>query len=93
MRKPYISTATYILNMSNYTKPTKKEIAKDNVEDWTETWRALFYHKLIKHQAIFSKTPYIFQIKSWNKMDNETQTGLEQMATNFIKKIKKINKN
>jgi deoxyribodipyrimidine photolyase-related protein len=95
MRKPYISTATYILNMSNYTKPTKKEIenekenGKHDVEDWTEIWRALFYRKIIKHQTFFSKTPYIFQIKSWNKMDKKSQDELESMATNFIKKMKK----
>ncbi len=89
MRKPYISTATYILNMSNYTKPTKKQMEKEGSEDWTEIWRALFYRKIIKHQTIFSKTPYIFQIKSWNKMDKKSQDELEQMASDFIKKIKK----
>jgi deoxyribodipyrimidine photolyase-related protein len=86
MRKPYISTATYVIGMSNYKKPTKKEI-ESNVNDWTETWRALFYHKIIGHREIFKKTPYIFQLKSWDKMDTKAQELLRNTSNNFISKM------
>jgi deoxyribodipyrimidine photolyase-related protein len=83
MRKPYISTATYILNMSNYKKP---KITDENDFDWTETWRALFYRKIIEHRKIFEKTPYIFQIKIWDKMDIDEKNKLLKMANQFIEK-------
>jgi deoxyribodipyrimidine photolyase-like uncharacterized protein len=84
MRKPYISTAGYILKMSNYKQPSKKTNMED---DWTEIWRALFYRKIINHQQIFRKTPYIFQIKTWEKMDKSSQNSLTNLANNFIKKL------
>ena len=63
MRKPYISTALYVINMSNYKAPKKNEI-KEGEEDWTEVWKSLFYAKLKKHRHIFEKTPYVFQLKN-----------------------------
>jgi deoxyribodipyrimidine photolyase-related protein len=86
MRKPYISTATYVIGMSNYKKPSKKEIEM-NVNDWTETWRALFYHKITANREIFKKTPYIFQLKSWDKMDKKLQDQLSDTSNNFINKM------
>lgn len=72
MRKPYISTALYVMKMSNYKKPSKKE--KDEMkekDDWTEVWRDLFYKKLKAHRNIFEKTPYIFQLKMMDKNKNK----------------------
>jgi len=86
MRKPYISTATYIFNMSNYTKPTKKEVEM-NGQDWTEIWRSLFYHKITTNREIFKKTPYIFQLKSWDKMDKKDQDQLSNLSKDFFTKI------
>ena len=116
MRKPYISSATYVLNMSNYKKPkskgikNKKDEKKDEKEnkkdenkkdenkkdenekgekgeneDWTEIWRALFYLKITTHRSIFEKTPYIFQLKSWDKMTPRDQTKLTNLAKKFLK--------
>lgn len=95
MRKPYISSATYVLNMSNYKKPTSKEIKEkennkeikdDNIDkDWFEIWRSLFYLKITTHRSIFEKTPYIFQLKSWDKMAPGEQTKLNNLAKKFIK--------
>jgi deoxyribodipyrimidine photolyase-related protein len=62
MRKPYISTAGYILNMSNYKKPKQSEI-KAGQKDWTEVWKSLFYSKLMRHKHIFEKTPYVIHLK------------------------------
>jgi deoxyribodipyrimidine photolyase-related protein len=83
MRKPYISTATYVIGMSNYKKPSKKEIDM-NVEDWTEIWRALFYHKITANREIFKKTPYIFQLKSWDKMEKSKKDELIELNKKFI---------
>ena len=95
MRKPYISSATYVLNMSNYKKPKSKQNDKENLnekdlkenlnEDWFEIWRALFYLKIISHRSIFEKTPYIFQLKSWDKMIPREQNKLTNLAKKFIK--------
>jgi deoxyribodipyrimidine photolyase-related protein len=86
MRKPYISTATYVIGMSNYKKPSKKEIEMNGI-DWTETWRSLFYHKITANREIFKKTPYIFQLKSWDKMDKKLQDQLNGISNNFINKM------
>ena len=100
MRKPYISTASYVLKMCNLTesniKPKKqKEKEKDNkkntddddVVDWIEIWRALFYNKISHHYEIFRKTPYIFQLKVWDRMNKEEQTRLLKIANTFIKNV------
>jgi deoxyribodipyrimidine photolyase-related protein len=86
MRKPYISTATYVIGMSNYKKPSKKEIEVNGV-DWTETWRALFYHKITSNREIFKKTPYIFQLKAWDKMDKKLKDQLMTISNDFITKM------
>jgi deoxyribodipyrimidine photolyase-related protein len=87
MRKPYISTATYVLNMSNYkNKINKKD--DDSAIEWTEIWKALFYLKIISNRNIFVKTPYIFQIKIWDKMTQNEQSRLNNLAIDFTKKIK-----
>jgi deoxyribodipyrimidine photolyase-like uncharacterized protein len=86
MRKPYISTAAYVIKMSNYKAPSKKALKemKEKVSDWTEVWRGLFYRKIIQHRKIFEKTPYIFQIKSWDKMKETDMKTLLDMANKFI---------
>jgi len=85
MRKPYISTAAYVLKMSNYKEPRNTD--SDNNSSWTEIWRALFYCKIIQHRKIFEKTPYIFQIKTWDKMSDNVKSQLNEVANDFIKKL------
>ncbi len=82
MRKPYISTAGYILNMSNYKEPKE---SKETETKWTDVWKALFYYKISRHPDIFRKTPYIFQLKGWEKMNKGTQDDLTRTAVKFIK--------
>ncbi len=82
MRKPYISTAAYVIGMSNYKKPTKKEGS-----DWTEIWRALFYHKITSNREIFQKTPYIFQLKAWDKMEKSKKDELIELRKSFLTKL------
>ena len=45
MRKPYISSDNYILNMSNYQKN----------QEWGEIWKSLYYRFLEKHEKILFK--------------------------------------
>jgi deoxyribodipyrimidine photolyase-like uncharacterized protein len=96
MRKPYISTASYVLKMCNVTESnvkTKKEGTQNttattpNQLDWIEVWKALFYNKISHHSEIFRKTPYIFQLKVWEKMNKDEQTRLLKIANTFIKNI------
>ena len=84
MRKPYISTAGYVLKMSNYKEPRN---LKEGDFNWTEVWRSLFYRKIIQHRKIFEKTPYIFQIKTWDKMKETDKSNLLDMANKFIKEL------
>lgn len=53
MRRPYISSSNYILNMSDYSK-------KNNENDWIETWDK-YYHKFIDvHKDKLWKYRYYF---------------------------------
>jgi deoxyribodipyrimidine photolyase-like uncharacterized protein len=98
MRKPYISTASYVLKMCNLSESnvkTKKEGNKTTETststpkqlDWVEVWKALFYNKISHHSEIFKKTPYIFQLKVWEKMNKEEQSRLLSLANTFIRKL------
>lgn len=50
MRKPYISTSSYIVKMSNYKKDGK----------WDKTWDALFYAFLNKHKSDLAGSAKIY---------------------------------
>lgn len=86
MRKPYISTGVYVLKMSNYKKPSKKVIEESGF-DWLDIWRGLFYIKIKSNVEIFKKTPYIFQLKIWEKMDKNEQDGIIKLTNLFLDKI------
>lgn len=49
MRKPYISSDNYIVNMSDYS-------SKD---DWADIWNSLYYLFLKDHEKQLKKTPYV----------------------------------
>jgi deoxyribodipyrimidine photolyase-related protein len=86
MRKPYISTGVYVLKMSNYKKPSKKEIEETGF-DWLDIWKSLFYIKIKSNPEIFKKTPYIFQLNFWNKMDKKGKDELINISDSFLDKI------
>ena len=49
MRKPYVSSSNYIINMSNYKKG-----------DWADKWDDLYHNFLKKHKAKLWKFRYHF---------------------------------
>jgi deoxyribodipyrimidine photolyase-related protein len=78
MRKPYISTDNYILNMSNYSKKN----------EWGEIWKSLYYNFLEKHEQILLKTPYGRNLANWNKKSKKEKNEILIIGKNFLKSIK-----
>lgn len=77
MRKPYISSSSYILKMSNY---SKKSI--DN--SWIDIWKALFYKKIVSNTHIFSKTPLVIYVNTWKKMSLKEKKKIEQLVKPYL---------
>ena len=75
MRKPYVSSDNYILNMSNYKK-----------DEWCIIWNNLYYHFLSKNKEILRKTPYIRNLSYFEKKSSQEQKTIIESAKNFIKK-------
>ena len=78
MRKPYISSDNYILNMSNY---------KCGKDEWCPTWKSLYYNFMNNHQDILIKTPYGRNMVHWNKKSAEEKKEELKLAKDFLKKI------
>lgn len=63
--KPYISGASYIKKMSNYTKG-----------DWEDTWTALYWHFIAIHKAVFEKNHRLAMMpRLLEKMSAETRAA------------------
>ena len=75
MRKPYVSSDNYILNMSNYKK-----------DEWCIIWNNLYYYFLSKNKEILRKTPYIRNLSYFEKKSSQEQKSIIESAKNFIKK-------
>jgi deoxyribodipyrimidine photolyase-related protein len=75
MRKPYLSTSSYILNMSNYTKGA-----------WCETWNALFYAFLHdhKHDLKGSAQVYLRNLRYFENKTTKEQDVIMRKAHEFI---------
>ena len=74
MRKPYISTDNYILNMSNYSKKN----------DWGEIWKSLYYNFLQKHEKLLIKTPYGRNLVGWNKKSKKEKDEILSIGKKFL---------
>ena len=62
MRKPYVSSSTYVLNMSNYKKG-----------EWTEVWNKAYYNFNKKHRTLLKKYSYHFPtLRTINKNPKDT---------------------
>lgn len=69
--KPYISGANYIHKMSDYKK-----------DNWSETWTALYWHFIQKHQSFFKSNPRLSMMsRMWDKMED----GKKQNYLNLSK--------
>ena len=75
MRKPYISSGNYILNMSNYPKG-----------EWDKIWRALYYKFLVDHESKLRKTPYVRNLVHWKRMKKNEKEEIIKLAKKVIKK-------
>lgn len=75
MRKPYISSNSYIEKMSLGYKEG----------DWGEKWRGLYYHFLGKHSNILKKTIYARNLGALKKMKNTERISLNKLAQQTIR--------
>ena len=78
MRKPYISSDNYILNMSNYKK-----------DEWCKIWKSLYYNFLTNHENELKKTPYIRNLSHWKKMSKKDQEDILKLSKKTIKDLTK----
>ena len=78
MRKPYISSDNYILNMSNYQK-----------DEWCKIWKSLYYNFLSSHENELKKTPYIRNLSHWKKMSKKDQDEILKLSKKTIKDLTK----
>lgn len=76
MRKPYISTSSYIVKMSNYKKDGK----------WNTAWDALFYAFLYKHKAQLtgSSKIYLRNLAYFERLDTGSQKLLLGIAKQWL---------
>ena len=75
MRKPYISSDNYVVNMSNYKR-----------SDWSDVWNALYYYFLSDHEDKLKKTPYVRNLVHWKKKSKKDKDEILKLAKGFIKK-------
>jgi deoxyribodipyrimidine photolyase-related protein len=71
MTRPYFSSSNYITKMSDYDKD--------------DTWDALYYHFISKHEKVLSKIyATAMQVKHWVRMSGEMKKGLLGRAKRYL---------
>ena len=80
MTRPYFSSSNYINKMSSFKKSLN--------DGWSETWDALYYNFINKHQKLF-KTNYAIaqQVNNWNNKSENEQKLIIKKAENFINNL------
>lgn len=80
MTRPYFSSSNYINKMSSFKKSLN--------DGWSETWDALYYNFINKHQKLF-KTNYAIaqQVNNWNNKSDNEQKLIIKKAENFINNL------
>lgn len=76
MRKPYISTDGYLMNLSNFEKG-----------EWNDIWKSLFYNFINKNKKIISKTYYKNNVQYFLKLDKTKQKKIIKKAKDYIKRL------
>lgn len=76
MRKPYISTGNYIMNLSNFKKG-----------DWYNIWSALFYNFIFKNKKIIEKTYYNNNLRYFKSLSNGEKQKIKKIAKSFIRSL------
>lgn len=75
--KPYIGGSNYIKKMSNYPSGP-----------WEETWDALFWNFIDKHQDFFLRNPRLgMMVHTWNKMAIDKKVKHLEKAGEFLERI------
>jgi deoxyribodipyrimidine photolyase-related protein len=75
--KPYISSSSYILRMSNYKK-----------DEWSEDWDALYWATIFRHSTLMRKNYRIAaQVIFWERKPANERKKLLKRATAILKKI------
>lgn len=77
MKKPYISSSNYILNMSKYKKDGK----------WEEIWDTLYYYFLYKKNKQLKRTMLSRNLQIWSKKSSKEQNIIKINAQKYIKQI------
>jgi deoxyribodipyrimidine photolyase-related protein len=82
MTRPYFSSSNYINKMSSFKRSTS--------DGWSETWDALYYNFINKHQDLFIKNYAIAQqVKNWTNKSESEQKIIIKKATQFINQLLK----
>lgn len=89
MNRPYFSSSSYIVRMSDYTKSKKKydKIVLNGKEyEWFEVWDALYYSFIADNKTEFSKNYSLAsQVKHWSKKSKKEQGELRKTAKLYLK--------
>lgn len=76
MRKPYISTDRYLMNLSNFKKG-----------EWNEIWKSMFYNFIHKNRETMSKTYYKNNVKYFMNLPKYKQNNYLNKAKKFINNL------
>jgi len=77
MTKPYISSSSYILRMSDYKKGA-----------WCEVWDALYWRFINKHREFFASNPRLsMMVNVLDKMDDEKKKKMFENAENYLQAL------
>jgi deoxyribodipyrimidine photolyase-related protein len=77
MSKPYLSSANYILKMSDFKKDG----------EWEVVWTSLFYRFLVKNEEKLKGTPYMRNLVFYKKLNANEKKEVIKKADDFIKKV------
>ena len=76
-RKPYLSSSSYILNLSNYRRGEK----------WGNIWKALFYTFLEQNETKLKKTTYMRNLNYFKNLNYKNQKKMTKLTLQFLKQI------
>jgi deoxyribodipyrimidine photolyase-related protein len=78
--RPYFSSSSYIIRMSDYKKNDYSVYDKS----WSETWDALYYNFINNNKALFKKNYAIAnQVKNWENKSKGDKKELLNMAKKY----------
>lgn len=75
--KPYVSSSNYLMKMSQYPKGA-----------WCDTWDAIYWHFIDKHESKFKKNPRMTMMLSlWKKMPEEKKKAFLKTAKSYFETL------